>query len=199
MAIATIFSSSTSSWCAERAQERRRLGALLGRSSRASRTRRSCPCPAGPGVLGMLRTTWSWPRMPIEGRGRRAGEDAQDELAATQVRADLAPDPAEHLRLDPEQDDVGALDGLDVASDRPDRRTRARGARAAPGGGGWRRPGRLDELARGACPRSSPRPSRRSRRSRSWTCAKGDIAPEYSRGLSRPMARRSARRARRPT
>ena len=52
---------------------------------------------------------------------RGAGEDAQDELAATQVRTDLAPDPAEHLGLDPEQDDVGRLDRLDVRGDRPDR------------------------------------------------------------------------------
>ena len=57
---------------------------------------------------------------PGQGRGRRPGQDAQDELAATEVRPDLAPDLAEHLRLDPEQDDVGALDGLDVRGDRAD-------------------------------------------------------------------------------
>ena len=55
-----------------------------------------------------------------EGRRGRAGQDAQDELAAMQVRTDLAPDPAEHLGLDPQQDDVGAVDGLDVRGDRPD-------------------------------------------------------------------------------
>ena len=50
------------------------------------------PLPRRAGVFGMLRTTWSWPSVPIEGRRRRAGEDAQDELAAAQVRADLAAD-----------------------------------------------------------------------------------------------------------
>ena len=71
-------------------------------------------------MLGMLRTTWSCPRMPVRAAVVAPGEDAQHELAATQVRADLAPDLGQHLGLDPEQDDVGALDGLDVRGDRAD-------------------------------------------------------------------------------
>ena len=55
-----------------------------------------------------------------QGRGRRPGEDAQDELAAPQLRADLAADLGQHLGLDPEQDHVGALDRLGVRGDRPD-------------------------------------------------------------------------------
>ena len=55
-----------------------------------------------------------------QGRGGRTGQDAQHELAAAEVRPDLAADLAEHLGLDPEQDDVGALDGLDIGGDRPD-------------------------------------------------------------------------------
>ena len=78
------------------------------------------PLPSRAGVFGMLRTTWSWPRIPIRAAVVGAGQHAQDELAATQVRADLAPDLAEHLGLDPEQDDVGALDRLDVGGDGPD-------------------------------------------------------------------------------
>ena len=54
-------------------------------------------------------------------RGRRgAGEHAEDELAAAQVRADLTPDLDQHLGLDAEQDDVGALDRLDIARDGAD-------------------------------------------------------------------------------
>ena len=55
-----------------------------------------------------------------QGRRGRPGQDAEHELAAAQVRADLAPDPVEHLGLDAEQDDVRAADGLDVALDGPD-------------------------------------------------------------------------------
>ncbi len=60
------------------------------------------------------------PQDPDERSGRRPGEHAQDELAAMQVRTDLAPDLAEHLGLDPEEDDVRALDGIDVGRGRPD-------------------------------------------------------------------------------
>ena len=52
--------------------------------------------------------------------GRRAREDADHELARPQPTSDLAPDPAQHLGLDPEQHDVGALDRSRVQVDRPD-------------------------------------------------------------------------------
>ena len=55
-----------------------------------------------------------------QGAGRGPGQDAEHELAAAQVRADLAPDPVEHLGLDAEEDHVRAADRLDVALDRPD-------------------------------------------------------------------------------
>ena len=55
-----------------------------------------------------------------EGRAGRAGEDRDHQLAALQVRPDLATDLAEHLGLDPEQDDVGAVDGLEVVGDDAD-------------------------------------------------------------------------------
>ena len=67
------------------------------------------PLPSRAGVLGMLRTTWSWPRIPISAVVVAPARTRQDELAATEVRADLAPDPAEHLGLDREQDHVRAL------------------------------------------------------------------------------------------
>ena len=40
------------------------------------------PLPSRAGVLGMLRTTWSLPEEPGERRRGRAGQHAQDELAA---------------------------------------------------------------------------------------------------------------------
>ena len=63
-----------------------------------------------------------------QGRGRGAGQDAEDELAAAQVRADLAPDPVEHLGLDAEQDDVGAARRPRRCRRRSGCRTRARAA-----------------------------------------------------------------------
>ena len=104
---------------AERPEERRRLGALrLGRLGR--RVPDGHPlAEAGRGVRHAA-DDLVVAEDPGQRRRGRPGEDAQDELAAAEVRADLAPDPAEHLGLDPEQDDVGALDGLDVARDGPD-------------------------------------------------------------------------------
>ena len=55
-----------------------------------------------------------------ERRRRRSREDAQQQLAAAQRRPDLATDLAEHLRLDPEEDDVGSLDRLLVVADDAD-------------------------------------------------------------------------------
>ena len=51
---------------AERAEQRRRLGALRRRSSRASRTRRSCPCRGGPAC-------WACSGRPGRGRGCPSG------------------------------------------------------------------------------------------------------------------------------
>ena len=51
---------------------------------------------------------------PGEGRRRRAGQDAQDQLPTAQVRTDLATDAGQHLGLDPEEDHVGPLDRLAV-------------------------------------------------------------------------------------
>ena len=90
--------------------------------------------------------------MPIEGGRGGAGQDAQDELAAMQVRTDLAPDPAEHLRLDPEQDDVGAVHGLDVRGDRPDAVFALEVLATLLARGGWRPP----VTGSTSCPRSMP-------------------------------------------
>ena len=57
--------------------------------------------------------------------GRRPGEDGQNDLALAQPRPDFAADLREHLRLDPEEHDVGTLDGLAVVADDPDRVFRA--------------------------------------------------------------------------
>ena len=76
-----------------------------------------------------------------QGRGRGPGQDAQHELAAAQVRADLAADLVEHLGLDAEQDHVRVADRVRRCRRRSGCRTRARGPRAARRADGWRRPG----------------------------------------------------------
>ena len=119
VAIATIFSSSTSSWT-PRAPSRAAAWARCSSVVSGVAYQTVMPLPRRAGVLGMLRTTWSWPRMPVRAAVVAPGQDAQDELAAAQVRPDLAADPLEHLGLDAEQDDVGVGDGLDVAGDGPD-------------------------------------------------------------------------------
>ncbi len=60
------------------------------------------------------------PEVAHQRPGGRAGEDADDELPRPQPAPDLAPDSTEHLGLDPEQDDVRALDRGGVRIDRPD-------------------------------------------------------------------------------
>ena len=160
---------------AERSEQRGGLGALLGR-----RLRRGVP-HGHPAAEAGRRVGHAPDDLVVaedagQGRGRRAGQHAQDELAARQVRADLAADLGQHLGLDPE---AGSR-----RRRRPPRRsrppsgcrTRGRAARAAPGVDGWPRPARAGPGCRAGCPRSSPRPSRRSRRSRSWNSPRGDIA-----------------------
>ena len=119
---------------AERAEQRRRLLPLLrGRLGRRVPDRHAL---AEPGRrVGHRPDDLVVAERPDQRRRRRPGDDRQHELAAPQVRPDLAADLAEHLGLDREQDDVGVLDRLDVAGDGPDRRTPARGGRAAPGRG----------------------------------------------------------------
>ena len=143
------------------------------------------------------------PEDPGQGGGRRPGEDAQDELAAPQVRADLAPDPVEHLGLDPEQDDVGAADGLDVVGHGPDAVLALEGLapfRARMAGDDLLG---LDQLAAGSSPAiiasaMTPEPTVAI-----VALDRGDIARSIAIGLAAPRAAgparapRSARRSRR--
>ena len=140
---------------------------------------------------------------PGQRGGRRPGQHAQDQLAAAQVRADLATDPGQHLGLDPEQDHVGALDRLDVARHRPDPVGREPGARAARRAGwlatiwsGWTRsPRRIPAIIASAI---TPEPTVAI-----VAFARGDIARSIAvrDGRSGPVRRPAAtlsRRRRRP-
>ena len=104
---------------AQRPEERRRLLALrVGRLGRRVPDRHAL-AEAGRRV-GHAADDLVVAEDAGEGGRRGAGQDAQDELPAAQVRTDLAADPGQHLGLDPEEDDVGAFDGLGVVGDRAD-------------------------------------------------------------------------------
>ena len=81
---------------------------------------------------------------------RRAGEDADHELARLESTSNLAPDPGQHLGLDREQDDVGALDRRGVRVDRADAVGARRAPRADRRAGARRRSGRARRARRGA-------------------------------------------------
>ena len=101
---------------AEGAEQRRRLRSLrLCRLGRGVPDRHALP-QAGRGV-GHAAHDLIVAEDPSQCGSRGAGEHAQHELPATQVRADLAPDPFQHLGLDPQQDDVGVTDGVGVGAD----------------------------------------------------------------------------------
>ena len=119
VAIATNFSSSTSSWApsapSSAAAWARCASVVFGRRVPDGHA------AAEPGRrVGHAADHLVVAEQAGQGRGRRAGEDAQDELAAAEARPDLAPDLGQHLGLDAEEDDVRALDGLGVVGDRPD-------------------------------------------------------------------------------
>ena len=109
VAIATIFSSSTSISAPSAPRSDAARAALLG-----GRLRRRVPHGhARADAGGRVRHRPDDLVVAEDGRERRrrrAGEHAQDELAAAEMRADLAPDLAQHLGLDREQDDVRAVD-----------------------------------------------------------------------------------------
>ena len=190
---------------AERPEQRRRLVALLRGRRRASRTRPSCPLPMRAGVLGIARTTWSWPRVAV--RTLVVGPASTDRTSwpAPQAGPISRPDPREHLGLDREDDDVGAR--------RPPRRCdRPCGCRGRPpsasrrsAAGGSRRPARPTRL-----PRSSPAIIASAMTPEPTVAivrfARVDIAPEDSTGsagsgrseaLSRPRRPRAGRTGRR--
>ena len=162
------------------------------RSSRASRTRRSCPCRGGPacwaccGRPGRGRGCRSGPRSsPRPGRSGRAGRGA----GAGRSRGPTLPS---ICGLMPEQDDVGALDRLDVGRDGPDAVLAGERARVARAADGWRRPARAPPACRAACPAimasaMTPEPTVAI-----VACARGDIARSIAAGS------RSARRAEAP-
>ena len=119
VAIATIFSSSTSSWwpsAPRSAAAWARCASVV--SGVAYQT--VIPLPRRAGVLGMLRTTWSWPRMPTRAAVVAPASTLRTSWPRCRCGPISRPTLAEHLGLDPEQDDVGAVDGLDVGGDGPD-------------------------------------------------------------------------------
>ena len=141
VAIATNFSSSTSSSAPSAPSRARRLGALLG-----GRLGRRVPdghplAEPGRGVghapddlvvaeeAGQRRR-----RGARRGRSGPAGRGSRCGPISRPTRPSI-------WGLIAEQDDVGALDRLDVARRRSGCRSRARGPRAARRAGGWRRPG----------------------------------------------------------
>ena len=136
---------------AEGVQQRAGLGALLrGRARRRVPDRHPATQPGrrvrhAPDDLLVAEE-------PDERRGRGAGDDRQDELAAPQLRADLAADPGEHLGLDREEDHVGARRRPRRSTRSSGSRTAARAPPAARRAGGWRRPGSGSTRA----PRSRP-------------------------------------------
>ena len=86
VAIATHFSSSTSS-SAPSAPSSARAWSRWSAVVAGVAYQTVMPLPMRAGVLGIARTTWSWPSVADEGVGRRAREDRQHELAAAQARA----------------------------------------------------------------------------------------------------------------
>jgi hypothetical protein len=68
------------------------------------------PLPSRAGVFGIARITWSWPSVPTSAAVVAPARTLRTSWPRLERRSDLATDLAEHLRLDPEQDDVGALD-----------------------------------------------------------------------------------------
>ena len=125
-------------------------------------------------MFGIARITWSWPSVPIEAPSSspRRGPTGRPGRAA--ARPDLAADPGQHLGLDPEQDDVGAVDRLDGCRRRPGCRTRRGGGRAAPARG-W-----LATIWSGAT--SSPR--------RRPAIIASAMTPEPTVAIVRPLERR---------
>jgi hypothetical protein len=104
--MATIFSSSTSSWW---------RGGRLGRRvpDRYALAEPGCGVRHAPHDLIVAED-------PGQGHGRRAGEHAQDKLPMAETRPDLPSHLREHLGLDPEQDHVGTVDGFHVRGDGAD-------------------------------------------------------------------------------
>ena len=69
------------------------------------------PRPSWAGVLGMLRTIWRWPRTLASAVVVAPAMMLMTSWPSRMHGPKLAADAREHLRLDREHDDVGALDG----------------------------------------------------------------------------------------
>ena len=175
VAIATIFSSSTSSW-APSAPSRAAACARCVSVVSGVAYQTVMPLPSRAGVFGMLRTTWSWPRMPVSAAVVAPARTLSTSWPRRRCGPISRPTLRQHLGLDPEQDDVRAVGPPRRCRRRSGCRTRARGARAARRADGSRRPGPARRARRAAGRRSSPRPSRRSRPSRSWPSRGGTSA-----------------------
>ena len=119
------------------------------------------------------------PEDPGEGRGRGAGEDAQDQLAAAQVGTDLAADLVQHLGLDAQQDHVRVPHRVEVVGHGPDAVFARKGVAALGSGMARDDACRLDERAaqqaRDHGLGHDPRADRGDRRVR-----EGGHRPEYS-------------------
>ena len=181
---------------AERAEQRPRLVALVG-------GRRGRRVPDGHAVADAGRRVGhrADDLVVAERRDERVGRRARRGPTARAGRGAAAgpisrPTRASICGLTARMTTSARGDRLDVRGDGPDavrRRERLAplGARVAGHELGRRRRG-----CRAAGPRSSPRPSRRSRRSRSCGSSRGDIAPEDSTGsLRAPTARPRVRDA----
>ena len=104
---------------AQGAEEVSRLLALLGARLRRRVPHRH-PFAEASGRVGHCPDDLVVAERPDQGLRGRAGEDRQDDLAASQPRPDLAPDAGQHLGLDREDDDIRVRNGLGIAGDRPD-------------------------------------------------------------------------------
>ena len=100
---------------AHRAQQRLGLGEVLLVAVRAAARSAAMPSSTRAGVLGMTRTTGVPCGQPLlEEVGRDAGRERDDQGARSQVRGDLVQQRAHVLRLDDEDEGVGACGRLDV-------------------------------------------------------------------------------------
>ena len=112
VAMATNFSSSTSISCPSAREQRARPAPRWSSVVSGVAYQTVMPRPSWAGVLGMLRTTWSWPSTSASAARGGAGDDRDHQLAAAQARPRARARRGQHLRLDRQDDDVGRVGRL---------------------------------------------------------------------------------------